>query len=401
MSEQLSCNTPGFARFGMKSALHYYVDGVSRIKGSFRHKISRQQPSTTYLENTTLRYTKLMLAVPVLLGLSAVHVQAAGLTITANFDSTWSADANFATDKAAIESLITNVYEARYTNPITVALDFSDVNTGLGSSLTGYSSSSYNTYRDALTVDKQIANGGDGKTAFLSNLPATGNPVPGNSTSGVQFTSAQGRVLGFNTPGDVTVGTGTYDSQISLNVAAFPTTDNGAALAATAAHEINEALGLGSALDGRADLPGTPTLNSVGSLDFFRYAAIGNNTTANPTPTTGRSFTSSGSAVSYFSDDGGTTPIVFFNQVTGGDYHDWASNGEAFDGPQQVQDAFGPTDAKPATGPAEFEALNDVGYNTKSPVPEASSSVSFGLMLALGLGGFAIVRKRKAGKASA
>ncbi len=88
-----------------------------------------------------MRYTKLMLAAPVLLGLSAVHAQAAGLTITANFDSTWSADANATTDEAAITSLIANVYEARYTNPITVALDFSDVNTGLGSSLTGFSSS--------------------------------------------------------------------------------------------------------------------------------------------------------------------------------------------------------------------------------------------------------------------
>ncbi len=230
--------------------------------------------------------------------------------------------------------------------------------------------------------------------------PATRFPV--TAGPGVQYTTAQGRALGFNTPGDITVGTGTYDSQISLNVAAFPTTDNGAASAATtAAHEINEALGFSSALDGRADLPGTPTLDSVGSLDFFRYAAIGNNTTVNPTPTTGRSFNSSSTTVSYFSDDGGKTSDCLFNQVTGGDYHDWASNGEAFDGPQQVQDAFGPTDAKPQTGPAEFEALNDVGYNTKSPVPEASSSVSFGLMIALGLGGFAIARKRKAGKASA
>ena len=153
---------------------------------------------------------------------------------------------------------------------------------------------------------------------------------------------------------------------------------------------------------GAATSPAHRLSDNVGSLDFFRYAATGDNTTANPTPTTNRSFNSSSATVSYFSDTGGGTPIVFFNQVTGGDYHDWASNGEAFQGPLRVQDAFGPVDAAPAMGPAEFEALNDVGYN-RSPaaVPEAASSVSFGLLLALGLGGFVIARKRKAGNTSA
>ena len=190
-----------------------------------------------------MRYTKLVLAVPVLLGLTAAQAQA-GLNIVPHYDSTWGLDANASTDEAALTNYITNVYNNTYTNSITVNLDFSDIATGLGQSSTTFYSTDYNTYRNMLTTDKQVATGGDGNTAFLSNLPAGSNPVPGNANAGVDMTSAQARALGFDPSvyvGDKTVDGVNYDSHISLNIGVFPTT---AALNATAAHEINEALGL-------------------------------------------------------------------------------------------------------------------------------------------------------------
>ena len=352
-----------------------------------------------------MRHGKLAILLPALVGLTAAQA-CAQLVITPTFDSTWTsgptADPNFSIDEGAITNLITNVYDKDFTNPLNVAIDFSDVNTGLGSSSTTFYTTDYNTYRNMLAADKDPLNGGDGNSTFLAELPASENPVPGNGNAGVDLTSAQARAIGFGSSyvGDKTVvgQTGTFDSHISLNVSVFPTMDNGAALAATAAHEINEALGLSSALDGRTDLSGTATVANVGSLDFFRYAALDNTADpAHPISTLNRSFTSDSTAISYFSDNGGTTPIVYFNQVTGGDYHDWASSGEPYEGPVRVQDAFGPVDVTPENGSAEFEALNDIGYN-RAPnavpaVPEASSlALSVLGMLPVG---FLAARKRR------
>jgi hypothetical protein len=222
-----------------------------------------------------MRPTRLILAaVPALLGLAAAQAHAQ-LVVTPTFDSTWSLDPTAAADEATITSMLATTYDADFTNPVTVAIDFSDVNTGLGTSLTGYYGTSYSSYQSALTSVKQVANGGDGNTAFLAELPASGNPVPGNSTAGVSFTSAQGRALGLGTAGVVTVTgeTGTFDSNIMLNMGLIQS--DGYSLVGVAEHEIDEALGVGSALDGRADIAGTATVASVGAMDFFRYSAPG------------------------------------------------------------------------------------------------------------------------------
>ncbi len=235
---------------------------------------------------------------------------------------------------------------------------------------------------------------GANDAAILANLPASGNPVPGYANADVEAESAQLRAIGLAGAPQIQVNGVNYDSEIFLNMSEMNYSRTGVQdpnkydLSAVASHEINEALGLSSALDHFNDSPpAAPT--TVGSEDFFRYTTGGT-----------RIFSGDANAVSYFSEDG-VTPIKYYNQTQGGDYQDWASNGEAFAGPPGVQDAFATPGATINLGPAEVKALEDIGYNTKSPVPEASSSVSFGLMLALGLGGFAIARKRKAGKASA
>ena len=181
-------------------------------------------------------------------------------------------------------------------------------------------------------------------------------------------------------------GTGTFDSQISLNVGL--THSGGYSLAGVASHEINEALGLGSALDGRGDIAGTPTLSTVGSLDFFRYS-----------DTTGtRSFTSSSAATSYFSDNRGATVISYFNQVTGADYQDWKSNPLPGGFLPQVQDAYSTSNSTTnlQIGPSELAALNDVGYNRSiSPAPEPSQFAALGFAAFGALGLILKARKRR------
>ena len=79
-----------------------------------------------------MRYAKLILAVPVLLGLSAPSAHA-GLTITPTFGASITGNANSAAIQAAINSAI-SVYEARFINPINVNITFEDMSSGLGAS---------------------------------------------------------------------------------------------------------------------------------------------------------------------------------------------------------------------------------------------------------------------------
>ena len=336
-----------------------------------------------------MRYTKLALAVPVLLGLSAAQAHA-GLVITPTFDSSWSTDLNAAADQATINSLITNVYEKDFTNNVTVAIDFSDVNSGLGTTQGGtYGGFGYDDYRTKLTDVKSIANGGDGNNAFLSNLPAGANPVPGNSAATIEVTPAQGRLLGYSTPGFVTVPGETgllFDANIQLNIG-LTTPAGGYSLTGVAAHEINEVLGVNSALNGLPSNIANPVVMNVGAEDFYRYSAGV------------RSFTTDTNAQVAFSDDGGTTTLEYYNQQASGDRHDWASDGESYDFAPAVQDAFStPNVTSNITfGPAEFAELNDIGYNRSNPtVAPEPSQLAGPAFMAFGMFGLILrARKRK------
>src|SRR5947199_249081 len=78
-------------------------------------------------------------------------------------------------------------------------------------------------------------------------------------------------------------------------------------LFAVACHEIDEILGLGSALNNLQNGDPSPT-GSVRPEDLFRFDASG-----------GRSFTTDLTAISFFSIDG-TTTLARFNQDANGDF---------------------------------------------------------------------------------
>lgn len=149
-------------------------------------------------------------------------------------------------------------------------------------------------------------------------------------------------------------------------------------------HEIDEALGFGSDLNGLANGAASPT-NAISPLDLYRYS--GNGT---------RSFNTAANTQSYFSTDGGQTSIVGFNQTQGGDYQDWFSSGPHT---PRVQDAFGTPGAQINIGTAEISGLRVLGYNL-APVPEPSAPATL-ILGAFGLAGLIAARRRRAGSMTA
>jgi hypothetical protein len=295
----------------------------------------------------------------VLCGLSAFSPSAkANIIINPTFDSTITGDGSAALIEATINQAI-SFYEANISTNITVNITYAEMASGLGESSTYYGTVSYSQYLTAL----QSHSSGDAvDVAALASLPGgSNNPVNGNAN--VDVTTANLRALGFS----ANVAT---DSTISLNTSITNYTGktfnpNDYSLLAVVEHETDEALGLGSNLDTGS------TTGDIRPEDLFRYSAPGV-----------RSYTTSSSASSYFSVNGGTTNLVNFNQSGppgGADYGDWASSSTA-----RVQDAFGTPGATPIYG-VEATALDAIGYNYVSvPTPEPST---FGL---LALGGIAI-----------
>src|SRR5262249_19633773 len=131
-----------------------------------------------------------------------------------------------------------------------------------------------------------------------------GNPVNGSNT--VKLAPPLARALGFSTSGGT-------DSTITLytkkcNLDRNPKNIDGLKydLQAATEHELDEALGLGSALDGLK--ANDPSPDFITPLDLYRYSVRE------------RSFATFPAFPSYFSIDGGKTALVYFNQSALGDF---------------------------------------------------------------------------------
>ena len=267
----------------------------------------------------------------------------AGLTITPTFDA--SVDASTQT---VINNEIT-LYQNTFSTPITVAIYFYGMSSGLGQSTTWVYSSSYSTFRAGLVSN---ASSGDDALALANTASGSTNPVNGGSN--ISFKSANGRAIGLSTPGasfnfaNSPCPTFTGDSCIGINITLA---NSLGVLASTVEHEMDEVLGLGSALNGTAT-PATPAAE-----DLFRWASAGVRSYSANTSTT-QPCTST--AAAYFSIDGGTTDLVDFNNCNnGGDYGDWTTHT-----PSQIQDAFTNASSSPALTrtSSETRALDVIGY---------------------------------------
>jgi hypothetical protein len=274
---------------------------------------------------------------------------AANLVIVPTWDSTITSDPNAATIKNTITNLIA-VYEASFSDPVTVTITFAENQNVLGESSTYYNQGiAYATVRAALVANATTAN----DRLALAHLPNTAtNPVNGSTT--MELTLPNGRALnigGSSSPPGQTDGT-IYLGTSIMNLTRTNINPNNYDLYAVAAHEIDEVLGLSSALDGLTNGAATPT-GDVDSMDLFRYNQTGQ-----------RSFNTTASTLSYFSLNG-TNLLVGFNQYDGGDFHDWYSY--PYGGvPPRIQDAYGTPGVTPNFN-VELIALDVIGYHFLIP----------------------------------
>jgi hypothetical protein len=278
----------------------------------------------------------------------------ANLVITPAFDSSITSDANAAAIEGTINAAIA-IYENDFADPINVHIAFQEMTSGLGQSSTFFGTVSYSSYLGALMGNSKTA---DDATALAHLGSGPNNPV--NGTASINVKTANLRAIGIlaNPP------TGQPDGTIGLNTSITNPGTGAYSLMAVTEHEINEVLGLGSALP-------TTTGNPFPE-DLFRYDASGN-----------RSFTTSATAKAFFSIDGTTQLAQFDNQNDGGDFGDWQSNPLPAGVPAKVQDAFS-NGANPALG-VELRALDVIGYDLISPEPATGVLLGSALIVLAGL----------------
>jgi len=184
-----------------------------------------------------------------------------------------------------------------------------------------------------------------------------------------------------------------YDGIISLNTAITypPQPNNGSTynLLSTTEHEIDEVLGLGSALNNckPSDTNASAACQAGGVLnatndtfydapapeDLWRFAANG---------TTRVLSTNCGAPTNAFLFLNALTDVAQFNNTcNGADFGDWQSSPLPNGVSPQVQDAFAGPGGNTALGPSEIAALTAIGYDLTS-TPEPSTWVLLGSSVA-------------------
>jgi hypothetical protein len=272
----------------------------------------------------------------------------AGLTIIPTFN---------ANIDAATQTMINNAiafYESTFTNNITVNIEFHNMSSGLGQSVFFTFIVPYSIYCAALAASATSPDDATALAQLAHNPCGTKNPV--TNSANILVKSPNGRAIGINLPEQTFPANSpcpmfTGSGCIGLNVNAA---NSLGVLFGAVEHEIDEILGLGSALQG------TTTPADPWTEDLFRWASASvRSFAANPSNTNPCSMST---PAAFFSIDGGTTDLDDFNNCNnGGDYGDWITHT-----PPQVQDAFisgGSGSPSLSVTSPEVRALDVMGYS--------------------------------------
>jgi hypothetical protein len=285
-------------------------------------------------------------------------------------------------------------YQSVFTDPndpVTVNITFGlSASCGLGCSSTFRNSYSYTTWRNAMIADAALNPQNTIQKTAVLQLPAAD---PFNHAN-VLVRTADARAIGLAAAVPI-------DSNLTFNSTATYSFGGVAAPGAftfqdVAAHELDEALGIGSNITNLVN--NAPLPDTFEAEDYFRY----------DTGALTRDVTTSGTANISFSFNGGVTDVARFNQEGGVpgnfiDRNDWiyAGVGPGFGCPATapgpfVQDAFICLDeAAPllAPGTPEFQVLAALGYDPSAVVstPEPGTLALLGTSLL----GLAALRRRR------
>jgi PEP-CTERM motif len=370
------------------------------------------------VKKITVRLTVLLTA-----SIAFVMPARAGLIIDTIFDNTITSDSNAASIEAVIDTAVQR-FESLYSNPITVSILFQEGG-GLGQSNDVVYGVPYTNFYSGLVANNANPAAIAGLNANGGNPNTNGRVNPVGGVNLIELKSANARAVGIDIPPGCVVtptgngvlagnvpnecaltGTGAVvDGIISLNTA-ITTPPNAQTspdpsyydLLSTAEHEIDEVLGLGSALENCASTspigacqPGA-TLNARNDTpfgagapeDLFRWsAATGGARALSTNCTTATS--------AYFAYGPFTGAIARFNNAcNGGDFGDWQSSPLPPGVNPQVQDAFADPGSAPAYGQSEIDAMTAIGYDLAPPTPEPGTMVLF----AAGLAVLALYRRR-------
>jgi hypothetical protein len=348
------------------------------------------------------------------LAVTPIH---AGLVISAGFDTSITGDANAAAIMGVINSAI-NVYQSTFSNNITVKIYFQEGG-GLGQSNFFNNNPTYTSFYNGLVANNSNAGAIAGLNANGGNAGTNGGVNPVNGSTTLTMKSANERAVGINqgpqcvptatgngtlngnVPNTCTSGSGAgaYDGIISLNtLLTFPPqgVPGNYGLLAVTEHEIDEILGLGSALR-NCDPTNNNSSAACKAAGPWNLTVAGASSFSQPTPedlyrwnaATGGSRTvgtNCGTPTSaYFSYGPSTGQIAQFNNTcNGSDFGDWTGSASP-----QVQDANGTPGTNPTLGASEIAALSAIGYTLSAPEPGTLLLLSAGLALVIG-------RKRRA-----
>jgi hypothetical protein len=281
--------------------------------------------------------------------LCSAGILCAGLVINPTFDSSILSDPKAPAITNAIQAAI-DVYQARFSDPISVQITFYETTkptSNVAFSFPVLCHIPYATYLSALSAHATTVNDTLALAKLTNGSVGPNNPV--NSNAEVLVSSANLRALGLTTCNS------SFDGEVYLkmsvmNLDRLSIDTNKYDLISEVWHEIDEVLGLGSALNGLTNGAAVPT-GPVMPEDLFRYDGAGN-----------RSFNTLLSSQAYFSVDG-TNSRAQFNQNATNDFSDWYSPGTQT---PHVQDALATPGATPNLG-VELAALDVIGYSLVAP----------------------------------